>query len=346
MAFASHEILREKMRIFKKERLQNGIRHIYFMGVRIFSYSKGCHNTGVCTTWDCAHVISENVFTHDGYDDFEYDFLKHWFQNKRILGNYDVQVAWLIFISVAYDKKDYLIASNVFWHYYKRFGLSNIETYVPVCKLAASLGVKNELIEKTLAVESKVRNIRIEHRFENMIKNVKSIAIVGRSPILIGAGRGQEIDAHDVVIRFNMADVSGIYANDFGVKNDIMVINCWNKNDNSTFCLYKDFRTFGILPTVIDAIYNDDCTNADFLDFEIKKWCCCESGLTDPTSGAIIIMWVKKILGSLNKVDIYGFAFQDDNMNLGHYDGDYNINDNVHNMRAEIEYLRQLVKKG
>jgi hypothetical protein len=58
-----------------------------------------------------------------------------------------------------------------------------------------------------------------------------------------------------------------------------------------------------------------------------------------------MIMWVKQILGNLDKVDIYGFAFQDEKMNLGHYDGNYDINNDVHNMRAEIEFLKQTVNK-
>ncbi|MBO4480239.1 MAG: hypothetical protein J5742_01265 [Alphaproteobacteria bacterium] len=142
-----------------------------------------------------------------------------------------------------------------------------------------------------------------------------------------------------------MADVSGKYSVDFGVKNDVMVINCWNKTDNNAFYLYKDFRLYGAFSGVMDSVYNDECKNADFLDFGLKAECCRESGLVDPTSGALAIMWVKKILGNLDKVDIYGFAFQDENMNLGHYDGKYVINDDIHNMRAEVEYLRQIANK-
>ena len=336
------------MKILTKKRFPNGRRRIYLMGMKIFSYRRkkmSLPPSPPCIVWDHAYIVSENIFTHDGCEDFEYEFLKSWFSNKDVLADYDVQTAWLIFMSLAYERQDYMKAKTTFWHYYQRFGDSEIEKYPMVCQLATSLGITNALIDKMIAVESKVKNIRTEARFENMIKKAKSIAVVGRSPILIGQGLGEEIDSHEIVIRFNLADVSGKYANDFGVKNDVMVINCRNKNDHSAFCLYKDFRMFGTTPEVIDAIYHDDCQKADFLDFGLKKWCCHESGLVDPTSGTLIIMWIQKILGNLDKVDIYGFSFQDEEMRLGHYDGDYDINNKAHNMRSEIEYLRQIIKK-
>lgn len=345
VAFDKDEILGVGMKIFRKERLPNGRRHIYFCGIRVISYSKKHSQKLNCFDLDYALAMAENIFVRDGYNEFEYNVLKHWFMNKRVLTNYDIQMVWLIFMSAAFDRGDYALARNVFASYNQRFGLNGVETFLPVCRLAKSLGVSNELMDKTIVVGDKVANVRLEKRFENIIKKAKSIAIVGRSPVLIGMGRGAEIDSHDVVIRFNMADVSGKYQKDFGIKNDVMVINCWNKNDKKAFCIYKDFRNYGCGQDVINSIAEDDCENVDFLDFGLKAWCCTESGLTDPTSGAIMIMWVKKILGNLNKVDIYGFAFQDENMNLGHYDGNYQINDNIHNMRAEIEFLKRLTKE-
>ena len=328
------------MKIFRKERLPNGRRHIYFMGRKIFSYRRNQTAPAV----DYARIMAGNVFTRDGFNQFEYDFLKCFFQNKSVLANYDDKYTWLICMTMLIQNQDFASAENIFWAYYKRFGCVEIEKYAPICELASSFGIRNELTDKTIAVAFKVKKIRAEKRFENMILGAKSIAIVGRSPILVGRGLGAEIDSHDIVIRFNMADVSGKYADDFGVKNDVMVINCWNKSDDRAFYIYKDFRTFGAFPDVTAAIDADDCKNSDFLDFGLKAWCCNESGLNDPTSGAIMIMWIKKILGNLDNVDIYGFAFQDENMNLGHYDCDHVINDNIHNMRAEIEYLRKLVK--
>ena len=332
------------MKIFKKERLQNGRRNIYFMGIRFFSYCKK-QNKNTYDYHDIARVIADGIISRDECDDFSYDFLKHWFSNKHILTDYDVKSTWLAFITAAIQRKDTFVATSTLLQYKQRFGLSEIEKYPYICKLSKKLGFTNEKIDKTIIVMERVQKVRKNNRFEKMIKKAKSVAIVGRSPILVGRGLGKEIDSHDIVIRFNMADVSGKYADDFGIKNDVMVINCWNKNNQQTFCLYIAFKDYGTMPMVIDSIYEDDCKNSDFVDFGLKAHCCKESGLINPTSGALIIMWVKKILGNLNKVDMYGFAFQDENMDLGHYDGNHTINDDVHNMRAEVEFLKQFTKK-
>ncbi|MBR6364374.1 MAG: glycosyltransferase family 29 protein [Alphaproteobacteria bacterium] len=336
----------ENMSVFRKERFADGRRKIYFMGVKILAYSKKKPKIDKTLAYDSARIIAESVYTRDDCDDFSYEFLKHWFQNGWILTNYDTQIAWLVFINAACKRNDTSVARSTFLAYHNRFGLAGVENYVLICKLAASLGLHNEMTDKTVRVAERVQKVRAKKRFESMIKRAKSVAIVGRSPILIGKKLGAEIDSHDIVIRFNMADVSGKYKTDFGIKNDVMVINCWNKNDKSAFCMYIAWRNYGTMTKVINDIDQDDCENADFMDFGLKSNVCRESGLINPTSGALMIMWVKQILGNLDKVDIYGFAFQDEKMNLGHYDGNYDINNDVHNMRAEIEFLKQTVNKG
>lgn len=50
-------------------------------------------------------------------------------------------------------------------------------------------------------------------------------AVVGSSGSLRGSGMGTEIDAHDVVIRFNLAPTIG-YEPDVGTRTDIRLINC------------------------------------------------------------------------------------------------------------------------
>lgn len=56
------------------------------------------------------------------------------------------------------------------------------------------------------------------------VKSRNSCAIIGNSGILLNSRCGREIDAHDVVLRANMAKVKG-YANDVGNKTSVMMIN-------------------------------------------------------------------------------------------------------------------------
>ncbi|KAJ8020983.1 Alpha-2,8-sialyltransferase 8B [Holothuria leucospilota] len=56
------------------------------------------------------------------------------------------------------------------------------------------------------------------------VKSRNSCAIIGNSGILLNSRCGREIDAHDVVLRANMAKVKG-YADDVGNKTSVMMIN-------------------------------------------------------------------------------------------------------------------------
>lgn len=52
-----------------------------------------------------------------------------------------------------------------------------------------------------------------------------TVAIVGNSPCEKGLGKGAEIDAHDIVIRFNLATVSAQHQPDYGAKTNLAVCN-------------------------------------------------------------------------------------------------------------------------
>ena len=60
-------------------------------------------------------------------------------------------------------------------------------------------------------------------RDENLFKNLlegKRVAVVGNAPSEIGRKKGAEIDAHDLVIRFNNFRLKG-FEDDYGSKTDI-----------------------------------------------------------------------------------------------------------------------------
>ncbi|MBO4480238.1 MAG: hypothetical protein J5742_01260 [Alphaproteobacteria bacterium] len=163
--------------------------------MRFFNFKRKTEKSSAVVS-DPIRIIAENVFTHDGCDEFEYEFLKHVFQNKRVLASYDNKVAWLVCITALALHDDIAAARSLFLMYYKRFGMNGVESYEPICRIAKSLGLGNDLTNKTIAVYDKVKKIRSKKRFENIIKKAKSVAIVGRSPALIGKKLGHEIVMH------------------------------------------------------------------------------------------------------------------------------------------------------
>ena len=60
----------------------------------------------------------------------------------------------------------------------------------------------------------------IGERNKKPLELASSVALVGNSDTLIGSGKGAEIDQHDAVFRFNLADLAGKYTADVGSKID------------------------------------------------------------------------------------------------------------------------------
>jgi hypothetical protein len=293
-----------------------------------------------------AEIATNAVLAHDGMDAHFAEYLKHYFSSLYSQNQETGHLTWLITISKSYIDGDQIFAEKLLRLYLAKFGRQDLVLFESVCCLAADIGMNDIETDKVIEIYDEVRKIRAEQRFERLLKSAKNIAIVGRSPILLNKNLGAEIDAHDVVIRFNNGDsgdwASGKYEADYGNKIDVSLVNRFVRNTNGkdVLCIYKDFRTYWAYPDVMENIAYDITNNIDVLDFGMKEQICAETSIEDPTSGAIMIVWVKKILGSLRNVSIYAFAFQDPDMNLQHFDADHKVN---HNMDIETAMLRRVI---
>jgi hypothetical protein len=295
-----------------------------------------------------AHIIVNAALSRDGVDEWTADFLRHYFMSIAAQRFENWETIWLVAITKSYLDGEKTSAERLLRKYIAKFGAGNIKYYEGALRLAHEAGLGNEDLDRAVRVYDQIRGIRAERRFENLIKGANKIAIVGRSPILLGGGLGAEIDSHDVVIRFNNSDVGGKYSADYGTKTNVNVVNMRVESNcpDDVLCLCKDFRTYDVIPDVLSRIEQNIDKNIDVFDSGLKEWCCSESGLDDPTSGALIIMWVRKILGTLDNVGIYGFAFQDPSRNLNHFDAGHAISTAKHDMGAESAFLTKLVKEG
>ena len=316
----------------------NNRRIIKLFGKRLFKWNKYKAKPFV------SH-ISQVISTTDGADDWQINYLKNYFFSHyatRVENDRDV---WLNTITALYLKGEQGFAKRLLLDYVDKFGMDGLADHGFICLFLKQLGKSTPELDKIADLYDKIMKIRNRQRFETIIKNAKSIAIVGRSPILIGKKLGREIDAHDVVIRFNQSDISGKFAQDYGTKMDISFINCHleNTHDESTLCVYKDFRAYRNHDRVQQHIAADTSKNIDIMGFNIKHISWQLSGETELTTGALAIVWVQQILGTLKNVDIYGFAFQDPEKSLHHFDKNCPIDTNYHDMDAEINFLTNFV---
>lgn len=71
-------------------------------------------------------------------------------------------------------------------------------------------------------------------------------AVVGNSAILLHQGRGEEIDKHDMVMRFNWPKLGDKYGPDYGLKTDIMV-SLMERKKNRRLWVLCSFLTFSWL---------------------------------------------------------------------------------------------------
>lgn len=216
---------------------------------------------------------------------------------------------WLIYIMCLIHLKETESAIKVLRKYNYFHEEKLIHKYFTVSKLAYENGITNELIEK-----SAICCYELEKN-KNTLKDFlveKSIAIVGNGPCEIGLGKGEEIDSHDVVIRFNNFQIKG-YETDYGKKTDI-----WCCNLNSDIEIKNDNFKLILLP---ESIALRSCSKYKIFHEAIKNnipICCFNEeqtyGLTkdvfySPTFGYRLIYGLNYILGSLDNVDFYGFNF-------------------------------------
>lgn len=158
-----------------------------------------------------------------------------------------------------------------------------------------------------------------QRKFEDKIRR-SSVCLVGNSPIERGRGRGQEIDSHDLVIRFNNFSTESKYQEDYGTKTDIWVKSCANDvlerkaPQVLTFILWEqdiwhsEYRwklpekllsdvASGIPITYIPAKTHQ----------ELRKI----SDIQIPSTGLVTCFWIYRILGRIDSGSIFGFSMLD-----------------------------------
>lgn len=141
------------------------------------------------------------------------------------------------------------------------------------------------------------------------------IAVVGNSPIEIGRGQGAEIDAHDIVIRFNRAAVPADSRGDYGERCDILVANYTvvaqlaGNSDVPVVVTGKDWEVFSVFKPALMALSERD---VDLLTVPRAVRVALNKALmATASSGIQILAMLADVRGSLAGIGIYGFSLVD-----------------------------------
>ena len=269
---------------------------------------------------------------------------------------------WLIYISILCENNKFDKATTLLIDYYNKFGYLDIHRFLFVSKLAKSLSIENDNINKSILIADKLDNSIKNNVFENLIRG-KTVAVVGNGPQEIGKGKGKEIDSHDIVIRFNNFNLSG-FEDDYGSKTDIWAsgvnvdsyYNNISRNYSTLYCieayLYRTILSDFILSNLYFAYKykNIYCFNIDM--HRIAK------NVTDIdylTTGGLLLFYIyfikKDSNEKFNVSNTYGFSFLDNSLSYSNY---HYYKDNIpeediisslnnwHSMNKEIIFLRKL----
>lgn len=239
-------------------------------------------------------------------------------------------------------------------------GPEQVARYYKLSEFAMDERLKMNGIDRVVEVGRRFFTCHNEHPFERFVSG-KTVALIGNGPSEVGKGLGDEIDAHDIVIRINNYVIKGHEA-DYGNRTDIWAKRTDHIQDHHIrderikLVIYEsDFNRIPFLDGYLDAIESD--MNRGEVDYcaQEDKQDYMDAVLAYPTTGAQICEKLRK--SNALAVDLYGFSFltQDKvtNQSFTHYGNDISpedllkgLNNSHHRVDREAEYLRRFFPNG
>ncbi|WP_456110616.1 glycosyltransferase family 29 protein [Roseburia inulinivorans] len=264
---------------------------------------------------------------------------------------------WLIYISILLEKGKIEKAESIWKMYFNKFQkeFKWLHRYIMVCKFVEGKGMDLPNIAKAAKVYDSFCESRQKRRMEVLLENAQSIAVVGNGPSEIGLNKGNEIDNHDIVIRFNNFKTYG-FEQDYGKKTSVWV-KCSNddiKHDKEIYdydlIVYEaDYMHHPMEYGYHEIIYHDIelGKNVDYLDFDLHSDL--RNRLGEFPSTGLLILWLITKLGILYKTDIYGFSFLQKSVDsyASHYFNDRDVNKAIqkskhHSFDAETKFVNSI----
>ena len=178
------------------------------------------------------------------------------------------------------------------------------------------------------------------------------VAVVGNSPCELGRGRGAEIDAHEVVIRFNAFDLSEPYQADYGRRADVVCQTYplepgmrsapWVQGENILWVQRHAFHVFEERDWAPVLRMRAEGAHLGYVPRESYVAAARVLQAT-PSAGFLIAQEMKRSRGTLSRDDFFGFSFTDQlqGERRAHYFG-HEPPSLIHDWRREAEAFEAL----
>ena len=303
-------------------------------------------------TWGiCCDLLQAHHVNHPEFDKINQEIENGIFRNW---GEY----FWRLYLIFCIYKKDFTLAEKIFKFYDKSFGENSIKSHLVVASFAYEQGRDDPVYKKANVIYKKLLEAEETHLFDKMLKG-KTVAIVGNGPQQQGKKTGAEIDAHDIVIRFNYYADKEEYYEDLGKKTDVWVVwarHCISERSITNLkaiVVATDIYTWGTIfpenPTYWDDLYDFVQNGGLILSYPYDIRGEMYEQINIPTSGFSFVYWVKKIKQDLKMSDCYAFSFIDETLSEDvsqtwfHFDGPVYTTKNLdHSLLKEKEILNAL----
>ena len=160
-----------------------------------------------------------------------------------------------------------------------------------------------------------------------LLMRARSIALVGNGSSLRGAGFGEAIDGHDVVVRFNFPKLAG-FAADVGCRTDLIAFSeALIERLPPLLDREPSFRTIPLLsvfpnPRLKSQAEHEKLTLLGFLP-DLFRSALCRFSYREPTSGALLLYLL--VLLRKNNVSVFGFDFYRPHTEAHYFDGHHQV---------------------
>ncbi len=216
-----------------------------------------------------------------------------------------------------------------------------VTTIDPSCPGAAQH--EKDLYNTLLKTQGDFRKLVLQHK--------DSLCVVGNSPCEMGKGKGDFIDSHDLVIRFNNFSVNYPFSKDYGTKTNV-----WAKTTRFLEIERRNVKDFDLV-----LISGSNTYHRSNIGYTFYQECVDQGIPVDifpssvafdvtqklealPSAGIVLIAYLHSILGPLDPKSILGFSFTDQlTGEANHYSTGKKQLGYRHNWESEKELYKTLI---